>query len=230
MLELGGVIGNRRFWLRDEQDALYAGKRDGSMLRIRPEWDEETRRLALTFPYGDVVEGVVELGDEVEANMYSWHRVRVAQGPWAVGGGDLGLRRPAAGVPLGGRRRGRPDTARRDRVARLARVARAAARGGGLRRRGRRAPLPDAVRDRRRRRARGGRVDRRRGARRRGDARASTATSAAASSRRAIRTPASPTCRRSRRSRPTVATDEPSRCRSGCTAPCSSPDACESAT
>jgi hypothetical protein len=84
MLELGGVTGDRRFWLRDEQGALYAGKRDGSMLQIRPEWDEETRRLALTFPSGDVVEGVVELGDEVEANMYSWHRVRSRKvhGPW----------------------------------------------------------------------------------------------------------------------------------------------------
>src|SRR5258708_3473976 len=50
MLEPGGVIGNRRFWLRDEQGALYAGKRDGTMMRIRPEWEEATRRLALMFP------------------------------------------------------------------------------------------------------------------------------------------------------------------------------------
>jgi hypothetical protein len=83
-LETGGVVGNRRFWLRDESGALYAGKRDGAMLQIRPDWDEATRRLALTFPDGECVDGVVELGDEIEANMYSWHNVRSRRvhGPW----------------------------------------------------------------------------------------------------------------------------------------------------
>jgi hypothetical protein len=83
VLAEGGVVGNRRFWLRDEQGALYAGKRDGSMMRIRPEWDESTRRLALTFPDGERVEGVVELGAPVDAELYRLprpsHRV---VGPW----------------------------------------------------------------------------------------------------------------------------------------------------
>ena len=35
-LEPDGVVGNRRFWLRDEQGALYGGKRDGTMLRSVP--------------------------------------------------------------------------------------------------------------------------------------------------------------------------------------------------
>ena len=84
VLEEGGVVGNRRFWLRDEQGALYAGKRDGSIMQIRPEWDEDTRRLTLTFPDGARVEGIVELGEEIEANMYSWNRVRSRRviGPW----------------------------------------------------------------------------------------------------------------------------------------------------
>ena len=83
-LDAGGVVGNRRFWLRDENGALYAGKRDGSLLQIRPEWDESTRRLTLTFPAGDVVDGVVELGEEIDSNMYSWHTVasRRVRGPW----------------------------------------------------------------------------------------------------------------------------------------------------
>ena len=83
VLAEGGVVGNRRFWLRDEQGALYAGKRDGSMMRIRPEWDESTRRLALSFPHGEIVEGVVELGELVDAELYGEprpsHRVI---GPW----------------------------------------------------------------------------------------------------------------------------------------------------
>ncbi|MGH2971118.1 MAG: MOSC domain-containing protein [Gaiellaceae bacterium] len=84
VLEAGGVVGNRRFWLRDEDGRLYAGKRDGTMLRIRPEWDEDAHRLTLTFPDGEVVDGLVELGDEIDADMYAWHRVRSRKvvGPW----------------------------------------------------------------------------------------------------------------------------------------------------
>ena len=83
MLEREGVVGNRRFWLRDENGALYAGKRDGSMMRIRPEWDESTRRLALTFPDGEVVDGVVELGEPVDAELYRQPRAsRPVIGPW----------------------------------------------------------------------------------------------------------------------------------------------------
>jgi hypothetical protein len=79
-----GVVGNRRFWLRDEDGRLYAGKRDGSLLRIQPAWDEETRRLTLTFPSGEIVGGVVELGDDVESNLYAWHPLtsRRVWGPW----------------------------------------------------------------------------------------------------------------------------------------------------
>jgi hypothetical protein len=83
VLETGGVVGNRRFWLRDDQGALYAGKRDGSIMRIRPDWDETTRRLALTFPDGETVEGVVELGEPIDAQLYRLprpsHRII---GPW----------------------------------------------------------------------------------------------------------------------------------------------------
>ncbi len=82
-LEPGGVRGNRRFWLRDESGALYAGKRDGSMMRIRPEWDEETRHLALVFPDGARVEGIVEVGEPVEAELYKLPRAsRRVIGPW----------------------------------------------------------------------------------------------------------------------------------------------------
>jgi uncharacterized protein YcbX len=83
-LEAGGVVGNRRFWLRDQTGRLFNGKRDGALQQIRPEWDEPTRRLALTFPDGTHVDGVVELGAHVEHEMYSWHRVRsrTVQGPW----------------------------------------------------------------------------------------------------------------------------------------------------
>jgi uncharacterized protein YcbX len=80
---LGGVAGNRRFWLVDEDGRLFNNKRSGTMVLVRPEWDETTRRLALTFPDGRVVEGIVELGDAVAPEMYGdpipSHRV---VGPW----------------------------------------------------------------------------------------------------------------------------------------------------
>jgi len=83
MLERGGVAGDRRFWLRDEHSALYGGKRNGTIQQIRPEWDETTRRLTLTFPAGEHVDGVVELGEPVEAELYRVDRpARRVIGPW----------------------------------------------------------------------------------------------------------------------------------------------------
>jgi uncharacterized protein YcbX len=78
-----GVVGNRRFWLRDEDGKLFNAKREGSLLQVRPEWDESSRRLALTFPDGARVEGVVELGEQVDAMMYGELRSsRRVFGPW----------------------------------------------------------------------------------------------------------------------------------------------------
>jgi uncharacterized protein YcbX len=81
-LEPGGVVGDRRFWLADENGRLFNGKRYGPLVRVRPEWDEATRRLALTFPGGGRVEGVVELDEPVATEMYGLplpsHRVRGA--------------------------------------------------------------------------------------------------------------------------------------------------------
>jgi uncharacterized protein YcbX len=48
-VEIGprGVVGNRRFWLLDEDGRLFNNKRNGPMQRIRPEWDEESRTLEI---------------------------------------------------------------------------------------------------------------------------------------------------------------------------------------
>jgi uncharacterized protein YcbX len=83
ILNSGGVAGNRRFWLRNEEGKLVNGKRDGTLMQIRPEWDESTLRLVLTFPVGERVDGVVELGDPVAAEMYGAPRPsRQVIGPW----------------------------------------------------------------------------------------------------------------------------------------------------
>jgi uncharacterized protein len=78
-----GVPGNRRFWLVDEDGRLFNAKRWGLLLRIRPEWNEETLELALTFPDGERVEGVVELGEHVGAVLHRYpHDSRRVIGPW----------------------------------------------------------------------------------------------------------------------------------------------------
>ncbi len=94
-LEKGGVRGNRRFWLLDGNGRLFNGKRGGPLVRIEPDWDEDTRRLALTFPDGSRVEGVVELGAAVEATMYEFRNPsRRVIGPWESAISDY------AGQPL----------------------------------------------------------------------------------------------------------------------------------
>ena len=83
MLEAAGVCGDRRFWLVDESGRLYNGKRDARLVRIRPDWDEASRRLTLEFPDGRSIDGTVELGEAVTRQMHSSEvRSRRVHGPW----------------------------------------------------------------------------------------------------------------------------------------------------
>ena len=96
-VELGtaGVTGDRRFWLLDSDRRLVNGKRHPELMRVHPEWDEESRRLALTFPGGSVVEGEVEPGEPVAAELYGTpHPSRTVPGPWQEALSEF------AGVPL----------------------------------------------------------------------------------------------------------------------------------
>jgi uncharacterized protein len=84
MLGADGVAGDRRFMLVDENGRLYNGKRDGRLVQIRQEWDEASRRLALEFPSGDRIEGTVELGEPLTAQMFGDSvGGRRVSGPWA---------------------------------------------------------------------------------------------------------------------------------------------------
>jgi hypothetical protein len=84
-VELGsaGVAGDRRFWLVDGDRRLVNGKRHPELMRVRPDWDESSRRLGLTFPDGSVVEGEVEPGEPFAADLYGTpHPSRTVPGPW----------------------------------------------------------------------------------------------------------------------------------------------------
>jgi uncharacterized protein YcbX len=84
-VELGtaGVAGDRRFWLVDGNRKLVNGKGHPELMRVRPEWDESSRRLALTFPDGSVVEGEAQPGEPFAADLYGTpHPSRTVPGPW----------------------------------------------------------------------------------------------------------------------------------------------------
>lgn len=84
-VELGpaGVAGNRRFWLMNGAGRLVNDKTHPTLLQVRPEWDEETRRLGLVFPDGSRTEGIVDPGDLVEATLYGQpNPSRLVPGPW----------------------------------------------------------------------------------------------------------------------------------------------------
>jgi uncharacterized protein YcbX len=84
-VELGtaGVTGDRRFWLVDANRRLVNGKGHPELMRVLPEWDEGTRRLALTFPDGTVIEGEVAPGEPFAAELYRTpHPSRIVPGPW----------------------------------------------------------------------------------------------------------------------------------------------------
>jgi uncharacterized protein YcbX len=104
-VELGdfGVAGNRRFFLVDEHLQMVNGKRLGKLVQVKPELDEAENRLALRFPEGGLVSGVVELGEAVETSFLGRPRPgRLVHGPWgaalsAWAGQPLRLVAPAAG-------------------------------------------------------------------------------------------------------------------------------------
>jgi uncharacterized protein YcbX len=82
-LTRAGVVGDRRFWLVDRYRRLVNGKGHPELMRVHAEWDEASRRLALTFPDGSVVAGDVEPGEPFAAELYGTpHPSRVVPGPW----------------------------------------------------------------------------------------------------------------------------------------------------
>jgi len=82
-LTYAGVVGDRRFWLVDCDRRLLNGKGHPELMRVRPDWDETSRRLALAFPDGSIVEGEVEPGEPFAAELYGTpHPSRTVPGPW----------------------------------------------------------------------------------------------------------------------------------------------------
>ncbi len=67
-VELGphGVSGDRRFWLVDADGRLFDNKRCDPRVLVRPAWDEQSGRPALSVPDCREVAGTVDLGPEAD--------------------------------------------------------------------------------------------------------------------------------------------------------------------
>ena len=83
-IEPYGVVGNREFFLVDEDGRLIGGSKIGELVQIHAEYDGTADRLRLRFPDGAEVVGPAGGGDErIETNF--WGRAvtaRVVRGPW----------------------------------------------------------------------------------------------------------------------------------------------------
>ena len=83
-LEPFGARENRRFFLVDADGRMMNGKVIGPLVRVVPDYDDETGRLALQMPDGEVVEGEVHVGVEVVTQIsrrpVAGHLV---EGPWS---------------------------------------------------------------------------------------------------------------------------------------------------
>jgi uncharacterized protein len=84
-LDRDGAHGNRRFFVIDDRDRMLNGKQLGALVSVCAEYSPDDRRLALTFPEGDVVDGVVSHGDEVRTRFFSRARdAQLVEGPWSA--------------------------------------------------------------------------------------------------------------------------------------------------
>jgi len=83
-IERFGVSANRRFFVVDEDGRRYGQIRNGTLVRIRPEYDEASGALTLRFPDGTVVDGVPRPGEEIVTDFYGRPVCgRVVQGAWS---------------------------------------------------------------------------------------------------------------------------------------------------
>lgn len=103
-IELGpnGVFENRRFYTIDDRDRMINSKIVGELQKVIADYSHADRTLRLALPDGQVVEGEVRLGDEVETRFFSIQRKAcLVEGPWsevlsAVAGRPLRLVEPCS--------------------------------------------------------------------------------------------------------------------------------------
>jgi uncharacterized protein YcbX len=105
----GGVAGDRRFFLVDEDDRLVNSKGLGMLQQIVSSYDEETELLTLAFPDGRALSHHVSVDGALDARFWSVSvPARVVEGPWSEALSDFTgreLRLVRADTPATDRRR-----------------------------------------------------------------------------------------------------------------------------
>jgi len=105
----GGLAGDRRFFLVDEDDRLVNSKGLGMLQQIVPSYDEETELLTLAFPDGTILSQEISCDGALEAGFWSVSVPgRVVEGPWSEAFSDFtgrDLRLVRADTPATDRRR-----------------------------------------------------------------------------------------------------------------------------
>jgi uncharacterized protein YcbX len=83
-LSRAGARGNRRFYLVDARGRMVNSKVVGSLQTVVADWSEGSGELALSFPDGERVAGVVADGPRVTSRFYrAERRDQLAEGPWS---------------------------------------------------------------------------------------------------------------------------------------------------
>jgi uncharacterized protein YcbX len=84
LLDMTGVLENRRFHIVDANGRRYNQIRKGALVQVKPEYDARREWLALSFPDGSVAEGTVALDGEVTTDFYGRPVVgNYVTGPWS---------------------------------------------------------------------------------------------------------------------------------------------------
>lgn len=79
-----GVRGDRRFYFVTERGRLVNNKDYGPLQLIRAEYDVDADTLSLRLADGEVLDGEVERGEEIDTTFHKRPRsARVVVGPWA---------------------------------------------------------------------------------------------------------------------------------------------------
>src|SRR5919206_2810331 len=104
-----GILGDREFFLVDENDRLVNSKGLGVLQQIVPRYDREASSLTLAFPDGTTVSQDVGFNGSLAARFWSETvEVRVVDGPWSEAISDFAgraVRLVRAPAPAPDRRR-----------------------------------------------------------------------------------------------------------------------------
>ncbi len=85
LLDKPGIAGDRAYFIIDAEGKLFTQRVHGPLVRVGTAYEPETGHMELSFPSGNTVAGIPELGDSVETAFQVDRKVagRVVIGEWS---------------------------------------------------------------------------------------------------------------------------------------------------